>query len=100
LKGIAGSTLFGFYSRRKEFLEKEITYKDMLDHHTILGKKTLYEDLSEERSSFTNLHEDSIKKMKTQYENKWHKFYSHQQVMRFEVMGHEDRYCGSMINVH
>jgi hypothetical protein len=20
--------------------------------------------------------------------------------MRFEVMGHEDRYCGSMINVH
>jgi len=67
---LAGSTLLGFDNKKKSFIKKEITYDEMLNHQTILGKKSLYQDISESRTNYINLNENSEKKLKTLYENK------------------------------
>lgn len=100
VKDLGGSTLLGFDNKTKNFVEREMTYDDMLNHQTILGKKTLYPDISEPRTHFINMHENEEKIMKNMYEGKWEKLYAHQQVMGFDVMGHEERYCGTVIKVH
>lgn len=99
LKSLAGSTNFGYDSNRKRFLINKNTYKDLIEEHTILGTKTLFPDYSESRSNFNLMMEDTERKLRTINRNKWNKLYDKQQTLEITVRGHENRYCGGMIEI-
>jgi hypothetical protein len=99
LKSLAGSTNFGYDTKNKKFLINKNTYKDLVAEHTILGRKTLFPDYSDSRSNFNLMMEDTLKKLITINKNKWNKLYDKQQTLEIVVRGHENRYCGGMIEI-
>lgn len=99
LKTLTGSTNFGYNSEKKKFIVNENTFSDLIENHTILGRKALFPDYSDERANFNLMMEDTDKKLKTINQNKWNKLYSKQQTLNITVRGHENRYCGGLIEL-
>jgi hypothetical protein len=100
LKNLNGATNFGYNTNKKEFIINERTYKKNIKDHTILGNKTLFPDYSDSRSTFNLLMEDTDEKLKTINKNKWTKIYDLQQTSSIVVRGHEERYCGGLIEIN
>jgi len=69
LKLLSGGTRFGFDNNKKEFIKNEYTYKDTLNHCSILGEKSLLIDLSNTNTIFSNINEDNPKIIDNCYHN-------------------------------
>jgi len=100
LKRISGGTGLGYNTLDKSFKIKENTYTDSLEKHTILGQKSLFPDYSEVKSNYINEVEDSTDKLNTMFNNVWIKLYNKQQIISITTRGHEERYCGAMIEIY
>jgi len=99
LKHLSGGVKKGYYSKTKQFIHKEFEYSESVDRQTILGKKTLFPDISDKRVSYQTIGESDIGQIDTIFHNNWNKKYAHQQCISITVRGHEDRYCGGMIEI-
>lgn len=99
LNYIAGGTRFGYDSSQKLFLEKEYTYNDTIKKHTILGNKTLFPDYSNKQTKYINFQEKTETLIDNLYGNHWRKKYDLQQTLGIVVRGHENRYCGGLIEI-
>jgi len=99
LRKISGETLLGYNNESKIFLIKEKKYTDMLKEHTVLGKKSLFSDKSDYRNGFIQPSDDNIIDMETSYQHQWNKLYDMQQLVSITVRGHEERYCGGLIEL-
>ncbi len=98
LKNIAGATKLGFNSHTKSFIKKEFTYADMIDKHNVLGTKSLFPDISNEKSTY-DIIGTSENEIDNLYQNAWNKRYDIQYCLSMIVRGHEDRYPGGLIEV-
>lgn len=99
LRRISGETNLGYDSSTKNFIINEKKYTDQLKNHTILGKFSLFTDKSEIRNGFRYLGEDNEKIIENIYSSDWNKLYDSQQLINITVRGHEERYCGAMIEI-
>lgn len=99
IKRLSGDTSMGYNTLSKSFLIEEHTYSKSLKNHTVLGKYSLFPDHSNEKSVFTHTMEDTAKKMNTLFNNQWIKLYDQQQTLSITVRGHEERFCGGMIEI-
>lgn len=99
MKRISGGTSLGYNTIDKSFKIKENTYKESLSNHTILGQKSLFPDYSDSKTNFINEVEDSSDKLNTMFNNEWIKLYNAQHTISVSVRGHEERYCGAMIEI-
>jgi hypothetical protein len=60
MRTLAGATLCGFDDKRKTFLQKKLKFDDEVQKQTILGTKSLFSDVSDERVSLINTNETNI----------------------------------------
>ncbi|MBD3320693.1 MAG: hypothetical protein GF350_06320 [Chitinivibrionales bacterium] len=89
----------GYDSSKKEFIVNTYTYKNVVKEHTVLGNKTLFPDYSNTDTQFINVQESDPTLIDNIYHNHWIKKYDIQQTFGIVVRGHENRYCGGMIEI-
>ena len=99
LPQLSGGVKRGYNSMEKKFIQKEFIYSDVLKRHTALGKRSLFPDISDKRVSYHNFGEKDEDIIDAIYVNNWNKKYVHQQCVAITVKGHEERYCGGMIEI-
>lgn len=98
-KEIKGGYRIGYDFKRKKLLTEEYKYSKGVSDSTLLGRFSLFPDISEVNTNISNhgeFNEDIIKNM---YFNDWIKRYSMQQTVSILVQGHEARHAGGMIEV-
>lgn len=100
LRFISGGTRFGFNDAKKKFIKNEYLYRDIIKNHTILGNKTLFNDISNSNSFHLHTNENDPKIVDNIFNDFWIKKYSTQQCISFTVKGHEKRKCGEIIEVN
>lgn len=97
---LKGSTRRGYDFTRKKFLEESYRFKDdLIARHTMLGRKTLFDDISDERTSYKNLNVKDENLIDNIYVYEWIKRYCMQQIVTITVPGHEERYTGRLIEI-
>lgn len=89
----------GFDFTRKKFLDESFDYNDGIDNLTLLGRYSLFKDISDTESFNDLTGESSETVINNLFYNNWFKKYSMQQTLSIIVPGHEERYAGGMINV-
>lgn len=99
ISNLRGSHMLGYNFENKKLLDKEFTYKDVISKYTMLGKKTLYHDISYSNDCFNNKGEDNENYLKNIYYNDFIKRYSKQFGIIMTVRGNERRFPGSMITI-
>jgi len=97
IKQLSGGVKRGYDSMRKKFIQNEFTYKDSVARQTILGRKSLFTDISDEKAGYDLIGETNEDGIDTVYHNQWHKKYAHQQCISLTVKGNETRLCGDRI---
>ena len=98
-KELKGGYRLGYDFDRKKFIKRSYTYSDSVSQFTLLGRESLFPDISEENTSINNFGENSDQIVDNIYQNEWIKRYSMQQTMNILVQGHEERYAGGMIEI-
>ncbi len=98
-KYLSGGVMRGYDTKRKKFLEEDYKYMSSVKKQTILGRKTLYPEIDNLRVNYYNTMEDEEKMIDTIYYNAFHKKYVHGLMTSITCRGHEDRYCGGMIEL-
>jgi len=96
---LRGGTPKGYDIKRKKFIKEPKDYQDGIDEFTLLGRYSLYEDISEKNAKFYYTAEQDEDILENIILNKWVKQYATQQMMSIVVMGHENRYAGGMIEI-
>lgn len=96
---VNGGIKFGYDTKRKIFLKEGYEYSDGINRHTILGKKSLFPDISRKEVNHKNLSEDNKGKMLTQFHDGWNKRYVTQHCVSLIVRGHEERFCGGVLDI-
>ena len=97
---LKGGTRRGYDTKRKKFLQSTYKYKDdQINKFTMLGKYSLFEDISDEEARHDITGDDLISTIDTIYNNDWFKRYCMQQTLNIYVEGDEKRYAGSMIKI-
>jgi len=99
LRNLSGRTLLRFNNNTKTFNVIEKKYTDMLKNHVVLGKNSLYNDKSDVKNGFEYRGDDNDTEIETMYQHNWNKLYDNQQIININVRGHENRYCGGMIEI-
>jgi len=101
-KKLSGSTLMGYCFENKKLIFKEIKYADTLKNITILGKKTLHKDFSDEHVWYNNTAESDEVIMNNMFYTEFIKNYPNQLILYAVVEGTQDpeRYVGMHINVN
>ena len=98
-KYLAGRTMKGFNFDNKELLDITHTYEDGIDEYTLLGKSSLFPNISKTNTNFTMECESDPDIMDNIFYNDFIKRYSKQFSMTMEVRGHSRRYAGMIIDV-
>lgn len=97
---LKGGTRRGYDTNRKKFLQSTYKYKDdQVSKFTMLGKYTLFEDISDPETRHDISGDDLISTIDTVYDNDWLKRYCMQQTLNIIVEGDEKRHAGSMIKI-
>jgi len=68
-KQISGGVKRGYDSKTKSFIQKEFKYSDSIKKQTILGKKSLFPDISNTKVSYQTTGEADIQSIDTIYHN-------------------------------
>jgi hypothetical protein len=98
-KVLKGGVWKGYDFSKKKFLTKKYTYGEGISNSVILGRKSLFTDISDETTSNILLGEKDSKIIENIVYNDWVKRYSVQQVLNVVVRGFEDRYAGMQIEI-
>lgn len=99
LKGLCGGVWKGYDINEKKFLNQSYTYKEGISETVLLGKKSLFNDIDDLRSSNTMLGEKNLEDLKYILYNDWIKKYSKQNIVNIILEGHEKRYAGKQIEI-
>jgi len=99
-KFLRGGIWRGFDSETKSFIEKEYDYNDGITDTVLMGRKSLFSDISDtETVNILSGDSDTTTLGNIAYDG-WSKRYNLQQVVNLVVRGREDRYAGQQIEVH
>lgn len=96
---IRGGVWKGYDFNTKKLLNHEYVYSDGADNTTMLGRKTLYDqidDLSSSNSIIGDISDDLLDNIAY---NDWSKRYNMQFILNIVVEGHEKRYAGQQIRI-
>lgn len=95
---LRGGKFLGYDFETKTLVEKDFEYSDGIDSSMLLGKTSLYPDISQVAT--VNLYGDTTEKMlENRAYSEWIKRYQKQLIVNFIVEGREDRYAGQQIEV-
>jgi len=89
----------GYDSHQKKFIDVDFNYSDSIGEYTLLGKKSLFEDISEPDTQHILSGEVLEEAIENIYYDDWIKRYCMQQVLSIIVQGHQERLIGSLIDV-
>lgn len=99
LIGIKGGHRLGYDFSTKTLIDNKYTYSGSIPKYTMLGKKTLYPDISDETSKYS-LEGDSVSALLDNiYYDEFVKRYSKQFAIIITVRGNERRYAGMVIDL-
>ena len=99
MKKIKGAHKLGYDFETKSFLDEEYTYKDSVKNLTILGRKTLFRDISDSNIRFDMEAESDQTFLDNIYNSEFNKKYSLQQTISVIVRGDEKRAAGDIIEI-
>jgi len=99
LKGIKGGRKLGFDSSTKSFVTVENTYSDMLQYHTMLGRHSLFPDLSDETTEIDVPGDGSELVLNNIAYNDFVKRYCKQNTLEITVRGTSSNYAGAIIDI-
>lgn len=99
LKNIKGGHRFGYDFKTKKLLDREYSYKDTSKKITMLGKKSLYTDISDYRSMYVNEGENSEYNIDNIYYAGFIKRYNIQQALTIITRGSVERFAGMQVNI-
>ena len=97
-KILRGGNWRGYNSQTKSFLNLDYRYSDGIEDTILMGKKSLFNDISEETVN-KYIGESDINTLENVVYSEWVKRYSLQQVVSIVVAGNEDRYVGHQIEI-
>lgn len=100
MRRLRGGINYGYNTMKKSFLNKEYNYKDLIKETTILGEKSLFDDISETSVYHDYTVENNLQIMQNIFYSEWIKRYNTQQQMSIVVRGHEKRYAGALIEIN
>jgi len=109
-KKLQGGHMLGYNFDGKTFIDRTYKYSKkndkedvdlgMIDNVTLLGKKSLFVDISEKDSDINITSETNTGVMDNMYYNDWLRKYNIQQTLSVIVKGWEKRFAGKMIEVN
>jgi len=100
MNSIRGGHTLGYNFKEKSLLDEGNTYVPMINNYTMLGKKTLFTDISNETMSYSMEGDNDTKLLNNIYGNSFIKKYCLQQCLNIAVRGSELRYAGAMIKIY
>jgi len=95
---IRGGKFKGYDWNSKSLTNTEMKYSDGVRKMTMLGKKTLFPDISDTFSTSINIGEDE-ETIKNVFYSEWSQRYVMQNVIKATVYGHEKRFAGQLIEI-
>lgn len=99
LRGVKGGHRMGYDFSTKTFLDNSYTYASEIAKHTMLGKATLFQDISDATIDYRLEGEDDSFLLDNIYNNEFIKRYSVQQGVSINVIGSSHRYAGGLIEI-
>ena len=97
-KTLRGGNWRGYDSQTKSFINLNYRYSDGVEDTILMGKKSLFNNISEETvNKFIGESDEDI--LKNVVYSEWVKRYSLQQIVSIVVMGNESRYAGQQIEI-
>jgi len=100
LKGIRGGHRMGYNSSTKTFIDNDYTYVDEIAKHTMLGKSTLFQDISDETIDYRLEGENDSALLDNIYNHEFVRRYSLQQGVSIMVKGFTHRSAGNLIEIN
>jgi hypothetical protein len=97
---IRGGVWKGYDFETKKLLNYEQKYSQAADNTIFLGRKTLYNQIDDVRSSITQTGDSSNNDLECIAYNDWAKRYNKQFILNIIVQGHEKRYAGQQIEIN
>jgi hypothetical protein len=98
-KILRGGKWHGFDSATKAPVMLEYDYSDGVSDTMMMGRKSLFTDISDTTTGNILTGEDDEEIVKNIAYDAWSRRYNIQQVVSIIVRGHEDRYCGQQIEI-
>jgi len=99
LSYLSGGHKLGYDFETKSLLDLSYTYSEIISKYTMMGKKTLFQDISSENSQITLEGDNDINILKNIAYGEFIKRYSKQFAVLMMVRGHDRRYAGMMIDI-
>jgi hypothetical protein len=94
-----GGHRFGYNFSGKEMLDEEFTYAEGISRYTLLGRKSLFPDISNTHGDFILEGDSDAALLENMNYGEFIKRYSKQQCLIINVTGFEKRYAGGMIEI-
>jgi hypothetical protein len=99
LKGIKGGKKFGFSSDTKSFVTSDNTYSEMLQYHTLLGRHSLFPDISDNTAEVDIPGDGDELILDNIFYSDFVKRYSKQNILEITVRGTSANYAGGIIDI-
>lgn len=99
MKGIKGGHRFGYDFEKKELLDQEYGYEDDIKKVMMLGGISLYDDVTDYRTLYKHVGEESTEDIDNIYHAGFIERYSLQQALTIVVRGFEHRFAGMQLNI-
>jgi hypothetical protein len=99
LRGVKGGHRMGYDFSTKSLLDNSYTYSSEIANHTMLGKSTLFQDISDSTIDYRLEGESDTKLLDNIYNHEFIKRYSVQQGISIIVVGSSHRYAGGLIEI-
>lgn len=96
---LRGGTWKGYNFNTKKLLNHDYLYSNGSDETVMLGRKTLYPQIDDVRSSNTMVGDSDYNLIDNISYNDWAKRYNMQFIVNLVVQGHEKRYAGQHIEI-
>lgn len=96
---LSGGLRLGFDFKKKKLITKKYKYKDSIPEFTILGKKSLFRDITVQNVDIKLTGESDEDMIDNIYYNDWIKKYCLQNVVNINVIGNSIRHAGNMIEI-
>ena len=96
---LSGGHKLGYDSSTKSFLDFEYTYSDIISKYTMMGKKTLFFDISNDNSQYYLEGDNDMELLKNLAYHEFITRYSKQFAVSMMVRGLDQRYAGMIIDI-
>lgn len=99
LSGIKGGHRLGYNFLNKALIDNKYIYSSSVSKYTMLGKRTLYPDISDETAKYSLEGDASSQLLDNIYYDEFVKRYSKQFAIIVTVRGNEKRYAGMIVDL-